>query len=279
MSTSKVRQRPHPASPPNATEQAMQSSSNSHAFTTQFSCRKAPAHSSGMDAPLFRSAVVAILCLLLFCVLCIGCAHKSNAMHRAVGETNATAGDEPAPADSSRRAWAEPDDLVELDRIEWRPGNYAAIGAVVGYLNGAYELRPVLRNVIYPMVLNGTLYEKESQFEDSLRRIESEREEGRSPQNKLRSYVLNFQQLQLVNLKTGDDTLGMQTMEGVDGDVLEHFHKARSFHSGKAVLIRAKIHSESLQSPKIEGDEPNSFEWFLVVHEENGGWYVCMHIW
>jgi hypothetical protein len=172
--------------------------------------------------------------------------------------------------------WVEPEDLTEVERLKWRPGNFGALAAVADHLEGMFALRPELRAIAFPYWSEGRKVDSMEVFESGLRRSEQrfhEREE--SPRNKARSYAMHLTELRLCDIPSRERAwvppADLKVPERLDRAIKE----ARSEHGENMVLVRAAIVLKSLQSPKIEAGEQDDFVWFLVTRKQEG-WRVCV---
>lgn len=210
-------------------------------------------------------------------LLLLSCA-SPNADTPPVRTTNeAGKAEQLPPVPGKNSLWVDVEDVVMADRLEWRPGNFVLLGVISDFLSGLYELRPALKAVVFPCDIKGRRYENADEYDKWLKRREDQILEGEDfLRNKLRSYVLQVKTVSFYSLDAGVNWQPQLKGIGVPDFTIEDILDVGKRHAGKAVIVRATIHFESLQSEKIEGELADSFTWLLLT-ESQGMWGVCFY--
>lgn len=198
--------------------------------------------------------------------------HSSNN-----GDDYPSNGSEPHrdPIPDGESVWEDYDDIQDSPRYRNRPGNYPALLTVYDFVDGQYQIKPEVRRVAFPLFMNSsTPFKDEAALKTRLdAEDESARKSGRKKHNKARQY--NFTIKELVFLEIPDLTaINWNEIDGVmEKNEQKMFGKVSEAHKGRALLVRLKMHLESLQSEKIEGAEEKSYFWLLLVLDQ-GAWKV-----
>ncbi len=155
-------------------------------------------------------------------------------------------------------------ELTNESRLKNRPGNFGAVGAVVDFLAGVYQVEPEYRHLSYPLQVDNRFIESAADFEPWI-------EPDRSGYNRIRNSNVEIENMSVFNLDASLSVDDIPDDMGVSRKESDYVARLRESYSGRLVVVSIKIRTESLTS-----DDSNSGEGirFILNRKPGEDWKI-----
>lgn len=159
------------------------------------------------------------------------------------------------------------DELTNEARLRNRPGNFEAIGTVIDFMKGIYQVEPEYRHLSFPCQF-------ESQFIESREDFKPPAEPDSSGHNRLRKRNIEIESILVFNLDVSLSTKDVPEDMGFVGAEIDRVARLRESYQGRFVLVAMKARSEALDSDSLRKGESVRF----VLHRKTGEDWKIIYI-
>lgn len=149
------------------------------------------------------------------------------------------------------------EELTNEARLKYRPGNFEAVGVVVEFMRGLYQVEPEYRNLSFPLQLGGHFIESQDDFEPFA-------EPDRSGHNPLRKSNLEIEGIDVFNLESSMQVKDIPQDMGFSERESDSVVRLRESYTGRLVVISLRLRTEDLTSENPRKAESTQF----VLHRK-----------
>lgn len=159
------------------------------------------------------------------------------------------------------------EELTNEARLKNRPGNFEAVGVVIDFMRGLYQVEPEYRHLSFPLQF-------ESQFIESREGFKPLIEPDSTGYNRMRKKNIEIESILVFNLDDSLSTKDVPQDMGFGDAEGDRIARLREHYEGRFVLVATKCRSEALDSDSSRTGESIRF----VLHRKAGEDWKIIYI-